>query len=159
MLSVVAFSSQAFTSPSAHLASATRTTTVSMGVDSVPGVVGLAQSKWPSTREEKSLGGFSHTTFEASVMAAPPGPVDSVPGVVGLAQSKWPSTREEKSLGGFSHTSFEVGVMAAPPGPVDSVPSIIGLAQSNWPEISYTGSVRSTKSMGRAFDRVIYTEA
>ena len=66
--------------------------------DSVPAIIGLTASEWPSVYDStSSLGGFVHTSYcttntEGRVMAdkpAPIGPADSVPMSIGLKQSEW----------------------------------------------------------------------
>jgi len=143
-----------FTSPSAYIATPQRTPAASMAtspVDSIPGLIGLAQREWPTVYDSTTtLGEFSHTsvcsTDEAGrVLPATKAasiPVDSVPKILGLAQREWPTVYDSNTtLGEFSHTSVcstdeEGRVFPATKAasiPVDSVPKIIGLSQRTWP--------------------------
>ena len=148
----------AFTSPSAHLVASTRAPSASMAAwhegpaDSIPKMIGLTQSAWPSEYDTSTtLGDFcTDTSFCSTDSAgrvvptaqAASVPVDSVPQLIGLEKSAWPSEYDSQStLGAFVHTSTcttneegrVVAAAPAPSAPVDSVPQLIGLEKSAWP--------------------------
>jgi len=151
MLALV-FSGQAFTSPATHVTMSTRAAGPSMlsgPADSVPRLVGLGKSEWPSVYDQSAtMGEFVKTytgTTDDAVGTDPSvrgrAPLDSVPKLIGLGKTEWPSVYDQSAtMGEFvktytGTTDDAVGTDPSVRGraPLDSVPKLIGLGRPEWP--------------------------